>query len=59
MRRCVFELNHGIHGSSFFPAELILVVAGPEETKDLAGKDPPPDSDPSKQVRPTRQAVKL
>ena len=29
-----------------FPATLILRFAGPEETKNLAGKCPPPDSDP-------------
>jgi hypothetical protein len=29
-----------------FPAELTLVVAGPEEAKNLAGRYPPPDSDP-------------
>jgi hypothetical protein len=32
------------------PAGLFLVVAGPEETKNLAGKDPPPDSDPLNHV---------
>ncbi len=30
----------------FFPAELIELVAGPERAKNLAGKYPPPDSDP-------------
>src|SRR4030095_9716710 len=30
----------------FFPATLIVRLAGPEETKNLAGKCPPPDSDP-------------
>jgi len=32
--------------ASLFPAQLILVVAGPEEAKNLAGQNPPPDSDP-------------
>jgi hypothetical protein len=44
---CQFELNQWIHSSSFlFPAELIPVIAGPEGAKNLAGKSPPPDSDP-------------
>jgi hypothetical protein len=30
----------------FFPAQLILVVAGPEEAKNHSGKSPPPVSDP-------------
>jgi hypothetical protein len=30
----------------FFPATLILRFAGPERAKNLAGKSPPPDSDP-------------
>src|SRR5204863_2139319 len=30
----------------FFPATLILRFAGPEEAKNLAGRCPPPDSDP-------------
>jgi hypothetical protein len=30
----------------FFPVELIELVAGPERAKNLAGKYPPPDSDP-------------
>jgi len=29
-----------------FPPELIFEIAGPEEAKNLAGKGPPPDSDP-------------
>jgi hypothetical protein len=29
-----------------FPAVLILLIAGPEETKNLAGECPPPDSNP-------------
>jgi hypothetical protein len=29
---------------------LFVVVAGPEETKNLAGKDPTPDSDPLNDV---------
>jgi hypothetical protein len=29
-----------------FPAAWIQVVAGPEETKNPAGRSPPPDSDP-------------
>jgi len=35
---------------SFFPAALILVVAGPEGAKNLAGKCPPPDSDPFDEI---------
>ena len=34
----------------FFPAGLFLVVAGPKETKNLAGESPPPDSDPFNDV---------
>jgi len=30
----------------FFPAMLILRFTGPEGAKNLAGKYPPPDSDP-------------
>ena len=30
----------------FFSATLIVRLAGPEETKNLAGKSPPPDLDP-------------
>jgi hypothetical protein len=30
----------------FFPATLILRFAGPEGAKNLAGKCPPPDSNP-------------
>jgi hypothetical protein len=30
-----------------FPAELIRLVAGRDEAKNLAGENPPPDSDPS------------
>ena len=30
----------------FSPPTLILLVAGPEETKNLAGEGAPPDSDP-------------
>ena len=29
-----------------FPAGLFLRLCGPEEAKNLAGKSPPPDSDP-------------
>jgi len=29
-----------------FPAELVFEFAGPEEAKNVAGKYPPPDSDP-------------
>ena len=29
-----------------FPARLILQLEGPEEVKNLAGKGPPPDSNP-------------
>src|SRR5439155_11950123 len=37
-----------IHCSSFlFPRYVYSAVAGPEEAKNLAGKCPPPDSDPS------------
>src|SRR5439155_894856 len=46
---CRFKLDHWIHGSSFlflFPAELLSGIAGPEGAKNLAGKCPPPDSDP-------------
>ncbi|OLA95987.1 MAG: hypothetical protein AUH19_08755 [Verrucomicrobia bacterium 13_2_20CM_55_10] len=42
-------MDHRIHGSSFlflFPAELLSGIAGPEGAKNLAGKCPPPDSDP-------------
>jgi hypothetical protein len=42
-------LNRWIHGFSFllfFPAALSQLVAGPEGAKNLAGKCPPPDSDP-------------
>jgi hypothetical protein len=42
-------LNRWIHGFSFllfFPAALSQLVAGPEGAKILAGKWPPPDSDP-------------
>ena len=47
-----FELNRRIHGPFFpFPATLILRFAGPEETKNLAGKCPPPDSDPFNRVK--------
>ena len=43
----VFELNQWIHGSSFlFPRCVDSAIAGPEEAKNLAGKSPPPDSDP-------------
>jgi hypothetical protein len=43
-----------------FPATLTSAVAGPEETKNLAGKCPPPDSDPFNDAEfgknsPTRQ----
>jgi hypothetical protein len=31
---------------SFSPAELLQLVAGPERTKNLAGKPPPPDAAP-------------
>jgi len=43
-----------------FPATLILRFAGPEETKNLAGKCPPPDSDPFSDIRleKIRQPVK-
>src|SRR5439155_10543963 len=47
--RSCFEPNHWIHGSSFlfvFPAELILRLRVRKETKNAAGKNPPPDSDP-------------
>jgi len=32
--------------ASLFPAQLILVVAGPEEEEEPSGESPPPDSDP-------------
>ncbi|HEX4707663.1 MAG TPA: hypothetical protein VH229_08015 [Candidatus Udaeobacter sp.] len=35
---------------SFSPAELILELRRPEEAKNLAGKRPPPDSDPFSDV---------
>jgi hypothetical protein len=35
---------------SFFPAQVGVGVWGPEETKNPAGKSPPPDSDPANQV---------
>jgi hypothetical protein len=47
--------------SFLFPAVLILQVAGLEEAKNLAGKCPPPDSDPRKRRRlwkNSRQRVK-
>ena len=36
----------GSHKIFFFPAGITFGIAGPEETKNLAGKCPPPDSDP-------------
>ena len=58
----LFELNQRIHGFSFLSPRWILVLwfAGPEETKNQAGKSPPPDSirlaTPS--VKKSRQTVK-
>src|SRR6266480_2833890 len=45
----------------FFPATLILRFAGPEGAKNLAGKCPPPDSNPLEtrsleEITPTCQA---
>jgi hypothetical protein len=34
----------------FPPLGYIAAIAGPEETKNLAGKSPPPDSDPFSDV---------
>jgi hypothetical protein len=49
---------------SVFPLTLILLVAGPEAAKNLAGKVPPPDSDPlnnaeSEKISPACQANSL
>ena len=42
------ELNQWIHSSSFlFSTNVEFGNAGPEKAKSLAGKSPPPDSDPS------------
>jgi hypothetical protein len=38
--------------SFFFPATLIVRFAGPEGAKNLAGKCPPPDSDPFNDAEP-------
>ena len=45
-----------------FPADLIHLVAGPEEAKNLAGKVSPPDSNPfgdieCEKISQTRQAL--
>jgi len=40
-----FGLRQRIHGSSF-PRYVCSEIAGPDETKNPAGKSPPPDSDP-------------
>ena len=45
--------------SFFFPAELIQLVAGPEEAKNLAGKCPPPDSDPFSDGRVCKKSGQL
>jgi hypothetical protein len=43
----------------FFPATLILRFAGPEGAKNLAGKCPPPDSNPLEPIwKKLRQLVK-
>jgi hypothetical protein len=41
-------MNQWIHGniSFLFPRRILSGIAGPEETKNPAGKSPPPDSDP-------------
>jgi hypothetical protein len=36
---------------SFCPLGLLFGIAGPEETKNLAGRSPPPDSDPFSKTR--------
>src|SRR5262249_61310851 len=54
MRSCGVGVLNRINGFMvlpyFSPAELIQLVAGPEETKNPAGKSPPPDSRPPNQV---------
>ena len=35
----------------FFPAKLLLEIAGPEETRNQRGNSPPPDSDPFSDVQ--------